>query len=138
MEYIATTSDAPGWTAISEIREELNGFNTDVMKTKYSDIPIRFFFCFRCLTNDSGWESKARLDSSDKCLDIDIVVFYSQFVSLKNDRDAQRKLMGSVLFPFFAVVIRKYSKKVPYLKEYGDDLVNDLRHWLLENNWLFE
>jgi hypothetical protein len=134
--HISLTSDTPSWTDIRKIKTELREFDENVMQKKYSDISIEIAFCFRCLSDSSGWESKAIFHTKELWLGLDVVMQESQFIPIKKNIAAQREIMGKTLFPFFKEVVSKYSKKIPYLKEHGNSLVEDLRIWLIEKKWL--
>ena len=134
--HISLTADTPSWTDIWKIEIELREFDKNVIQKKYADISFEIGFCFRCLSENSGWKSKAIFHKEDLLLRLDVVMQESQFVPVKKNIAAQRKIMGEALFPFFKEVVIKYSKKIPYLKENGNSLVEDLKIWLIENEWL--
>jgi len=78
MKLLGITSDAPGWTYVWEIAQEMMKVETrfalqhpelaaeltplePIIVEKFPDLDFDFGFCFRCLDRDSGWVSKARL-----------------------------------------------------------------------------
>jgi hypothetical protein len=58
------------------------------------------------------------------------------FVPVKKNTPAQRKLIGAAFFTFFAASIQKYEKKLPGLQPVSAQLTADVRQWCADNQWL--
>lgn len=138
MEKLSLTADAPGYLKIWIIEEELLDF-VKVLETKYYSMDFVLWFCFRALKDisiESGWKSKATFYKKDNALSIDLIMPESEFVPFKKDINMQRKIMGKYFYPFFSETIKKYSKKLPTLKPIADELILDMKKFLIEIHWL--
>ena len=86
-----------------------------ILLEQFSHLDFDFCFCFRCLDRDSGWVSKVRLYKNDyshswyslnrveqasRSLGMDIVVYKEDVIPIKNDKDAQKRLLGTEFWPF--------------------------------------
>jgi len=122
-----------------------------ILIEKFSELDIDFSFCFRCLDRNSGWVSKARLWKNDdqnsfnaknniaessRTLGFDIVVYEEDFLQIKKDKDAQKKIIGFELLRFLKLTLPKYIKKIPMTKEEMQNILDTIENWLIKHNWL--
>ena len=135
MERISIQIDSPGYVKVSEISEELLKFSLTI-ETKYNQIDFDFGFCFRVLYTTRGIRSKVRFYKEDRWLGMDLIIALNEFNSYKTNVSMQRLIMGKHFFPFFVENIKKYKSKLPTLKPVAEDLIEDMRLFLIENLWL--
>ena len=135
MERISIQIDSPGYVKVSEISEELLKFSS-IIETKYNQIDFDFGFCFRALYTIRGIRSKVRFYKEDRWLGMDLIMALNEFNSYKTNVSMQRLIMGKHFFPFFVENIKKYKSKLPTLKPVAEDLIEDMRLFLIENLWL--
>ena len=94
MKSFSVTSDAPSWSYVSEISDEMRE-NSKQFAYKHPEIaaekkpigvPLRAAFphldfdigiCFRCLSNNSGWVSKSRMYKNDETADEEYLRHYA-------------------------------------------------------------
>jgi hypothetical protein len=122
-----------------------------ILIKKFPELDFDFGFCFRCLDKNSGWVSKSRLyknDSPDsfnktnnipessRTLGMDIFVYREDFMAIKKDKTAQKKLLGNELISFLRLTLPKYNKKIPMTKEETNDILATIEEWLVKHNWL--
>lgn len=67
---------------------------------------------------------------------MDLIMALNEFNSYKTNVSMQRLIMGKHFFPFFVENIKKYKSKLPTLKPVAEDLIEDMRLFLIENLWL--
>lgn len=138
MERIRLTADCPGYLKVWDIEEELLDFSK-ILNEKYDLIDFEFWFCFRALKNDaiaSGWKSKVAYYKKDAALSFDIIMPESKLVVHKKDTSEQKRIMGHYFFPFLEESIKKYAKKLPTLYSCSDNLIEDMRQFLIQKKWL--
>lgn len=135
MDKIRITSDSPSYLKVSEISKELRAFSL-IVKTKYKQIDFDFVFCFRALYTTRGIRSKVRFEKDSNYLGMDLIMSEDEFNPYKNNVSMQRLIMGRHFFPFFVENIKKYKSKLPTLKPVAEDLIEDMRLFLIENLWL--
>lgn len=135
MDKIRVTSDSPGYVKVSEISKELRVFSSTI-EIKYSQIDFDFLFCFRALYTTEGIRSKVRFEKDSNYLGMDLIMSLDEFNPYKNNVSMQRLIMGRHFFPFFVENIKKYKSKLPTLKPVAEDLIEDMRLFLIENLWL--
>ena len=109
---VFVTSDSPSWTHVFQITGKANKIEKIVRKYPF---PFELGICFRCLEKDSGWKSKSRLSNKYNTLGFDIVVYEEDFISIKKNIDAQKKILGKEFHEYFFNCMRKYEKKFPIL-----------------------
>lgn len=167
MKLLSIAGDFPGWTYISEITGEMVPVSKrfavqhpeiaeqltplePILVKKYPHLDFDFCFCFRCLSRESGWVSKARLykngpDSfnvrnhipeESRTLGMDIVVYVEDFMSIKKDRNAQKIILGKELLRFLKLTLPKYTKKIPMTKEEVSDILVIIETWLIDHHWI--
>ena len=107
---VLVTSDSPSWTAVFKITSEANELEHII---KQYPFPFGLGMCFRCLEKASGWQSKARFSTKYNTLGFDIVVYEEDFVPIKKDIEAQRKIIGQAFHAYFFDSMKKYEKKFP-------------------------
>lgn len=95
-----------------------------------------FVFCFRVLYTTRGIRSKVRFEKDSNYLGMDLIMAEDEFKPYKKNVSMQRMIMGEHFFPFFAENIKKYKYKLPTLKPFVGDLIEDMRLFLIENLWL--
>ena len=132
---VSITSDTPGYLRVSEISKELRAFSL-IVETKYKQIDFDFGFCFRALYTTRGIRSKVRFYKEDRWLGMDLIMAEDEFRPYKKNVSMQRMIMGKYFFPFFAENIKKYKYKLPSLKPFVGELIEDMRLFLIENLWL--
>ncbi|WP_175685716.1 hypothetical protein [Burkholderia anthina] len=130
---IEITYDAPSWTKVDEISEELRGLDA-TLKSKHGSLGIVLVICLRCLSDDIERKSFSRFYTKDSMLVMDICMNENKFVELKKDKDGQRKIVGPEFFEFFRKNITKYEKKILGLN--SEQLIEDVQTWCKENKWI--
>ena len=136
MERISIQIDSPGYIRVSEIAKELLAFSSTI-EAKYNQIDFEFAFCFRALYTVKGINSKVRFyKEQNSWLGMDLIISLDEFNPYKNNVSMQRLIMGRHFFPFFVENIKKYKRKLPTLKPVAEDLIEDMRLFLIENLWL--
>ena len=121
---VLVTSDSPSWTAVFKITSEANELEHIIKQ--YS----------RCLEKASGWQSKARFFTKYNTLGFDIVVYEEDFVPIKKDIEAQRKIIGKAFHAYFFDIMKKYEKKFPILKEINPPFLAEVESWLIQHQWI--
>ena len=122
-----------------------------ILVERFADLDFDISFCFRCLDKNSGWTSKARLWKNDdpnsfnarnkipessRTLGFDVVVYREDFQLLKNDKNAQKLLLGNELMRILKLTLPKYLKKIPMTKEDVHDMLTIIETWLIDYEWL--
>ena len=59
-----------------------------------------------------------------------------EFRPYKRNKSMQRLIMGRYFFPFFCDKLRRYKKKLSTLEPVLEDLIEDMRLFLIEHLWL--
>lgn len=131
---IRTTSDGFKWTSVSNLARELEGLQ--IVLNRFNSFPFNIGICLRALEQDSGWTSKSRHSKSDNYLSIDIVVYEEDLAWVKNDLGLKRKKFGIEFYEFFTSAMKKYEKKFLILREINPTFLNEVKNWLIENNWI--
>ena len=67
---------------------------------------------------------------------MDLIISLDEFNPYKKNVSMQRLIMGRHFFPFFVENIKKYKRKLPTLKPVAEDLIENMRLFLIENLWL--
>ena len=148
------TSDSPSWTQVMKLSAEMEGHEAAYGSKRQrrelaasgsvggmaaivgkNPLPFDIGLCIRCLTRDSGWQSKVRFSSRDKLLGFDIVVYEEDFVPHKKDAAAQCKIIGAEFARFFFPAMRRYEKQFAELKAANPALLPEIENWLRENGW---
>lgn len=108
----------------------------------HSHLDFDFCFCFRCLNRDSGWVSKARLSKNDdshswytlnhveqasRSLGMDIVVYTEDVIPIKNDKAAQKRLLGAEFWSFLQNTLPNEDLNL---------LFSTLHDWLVQQKWI--
>ncbi|MFB2011353.1 hypothetical protein ACEVJK_11160 [Flintibacter sp. P01028] len=124
-----------------------------ILLERFSHLDFDFCFCFRCLDRDSGWVSKARLYKNDdshswytlnrveqasRSLGMDIVIYKEDVIPIKNDKDAQKRLLGTEFWSFLQKTLPKYKKKIPMTDKDLELLLSILHDWLARQGWITE
>ena len=135
MERIRITSDSPGYVKVSDIGEELLAFSV-IIEQNYSELNFVFLFCFRALYSTVGIRSKVRYEKDVSWLGMDLIMPLDEFNPYKNNVSMQRLIMGKHFFPFFSENIKKYKNKLPSLKPVAENLIQDMKLFLIDNLWL--
>lgn len=131
---VDTTSDSPSWTKVFEITDELNGLS-ETLEKKYPNLDLELAVCVRCVPKQLERKDICRYYAKDKILGLDIALDEEDFVSLKKDKMAQRKLIGAAFISFFAESVKKYEKKIPDFQPISMQLIADVHQWCAENEW---
>lgn len=135
MNMVKFTSDSPSFLMVSEIDEEIEAFSK-ILNVKYPHLDFDFGFCFRALYTLIGIRSKVRFDKEDNCLGFDLMMPEEEFLPYKRNKSMQRLIMGRYFFPFFCDKLRRYKKKLSTLEPVLEDLIEDMRLFLIEHLWL--
>ena len=135
MNMVKFTSDSPSFLMVSEIDEEIEAFSK-ILNVKYPHLDFYFCFCFRALYTLIGIRSKVRFDKEDNCLGFDLMMPEEEFLPYKRNKSMQRLIMGRYFFPFFCDKLRRYKKKLSTLEPVLEDLIEDMRLFLIEHLWL--
>ncbi len=135
MIEIDVTSDTPSYLKVSDIAHEVIDFKSTI-NDKYSSLNFDLGFCFRALYSIEGINSKVRFYKKDNWLGMDLIMPESEFNPYKKNIVIQRKIMGLYFFPFFSKNITKYKHKLPTLEPIAENLIEDMRLFLIENLWL--
>lgn len=124
-----------------------------ILLERFSHLDFDFCFCFRCLDRDSGWVSKARLSKNEdsrswytlnhveqalRSLGMDIVIYTEDVIPIKNDKDAQKRLLGTEFWSFLQKTLPKYKKKIPMTDEELNLLLSTLHDWLVRQDWIVD
>ena len=131
---IDTTSDSPSWTKVFQITDELHRLN-EVLEKNYAFLDWELSVCIRCLPKKLERKTFSRFYAKEKMLALDIATDEEEFIPVKNDEAAQRKLIGAAFFAFFEESITKYDKKLPDLAPVSAQLISDVRQWCSEHGW---
>jgi hypothetical protein len=131
---IDTTSDSPSWTKVFDISDELLQL-APLLEEKYAALDWELAVCLRCVPRDLQRKSFCRYYSSDNMFGLDIAMDEEDFVPVKKNTPAQRKLIGAAFFTFFVTSIQKYAKKLPGLQPVSAQLIADVRQWCVDNQW---
>ncbi|CAD0263977.1 hypothetical protein HBO43_13840 [Pseudomonas veronii] len=131
---IDTTSDSPSWTKVFEISDELNSLSK-ILEKKYPSLDWELVVCLRCLPKDLKRQTFCRYYAKDKMFGLDIAMDEEDFISLKKDKAAQRRLIGAAFIKFFVESIKKYEKKLPDLQPVSAQLIADVQQWCSEKEW---
>lgn len=137
MERISIQIDSPGYVKVSNIADELICFSS-IIERKYNQLDFEFAFCFRALYSMEGINLKVRYHKDENWLGMDLAMSLDEFNPYKDNVSMQRRIMGKYFLPFFAENIKKYKSKLPSLKPVSEDLIEDMRLFLIENLWLPE
>ncbi|WP_338510042.1 hypothetical protein VRB09_25035 [Pseudomonas poae] len=131
---IGITSDAPGWSKVSEISKELRSLGS-LAEKKYPSLEWQLVICLRCLPKELERKTFCRYYAKDKMFGLDITMDEEDFIPLKKDKAAQRKLIGAAFIAFFIESIKKYKNKLPNLQPVSAQLIEDVQQWCIENEW---
>ncbi|NHQ89192.1 hypothetical protein [Janthinobacterium lividum] len=131
---VDTTSDSPSWSKVFDISHELQLLGP-LMEEKYPDLDWELFVCLRCLPKDLQRKTFCRYYAGDKMFGLDIAMDEEDFVPVKKDTSAQRKLIGSAFLAFFVASIGKYQKKLPGLQPVAAQVIADVQQWCVDNQW---
>jgi hypothetical protein len=131
---IDTTSDSPSWTKVFQITDELSHLN-DMLEKKYPGLEWELSVCMRCLPKKLERKTFSRYYAQEKMLALDIALDEEEFLPIKNNKAAQRKLIGTAFLTFFIESINKYEKKLPGLQPVSVQLVSDVHDWCIEGGW---
>ena len=131
---VDTTSYSPSWTNVFEITDELNGLS-ETLEKKYPNLDLELAVCVRCVPKKLERKNICRYYGKDKMLGLDIALDEEDFVPLKKDKTAQRKLIGAAFVSFFAESVKKYEKKIPDFQPISMQLIADVHQWCAENEW---
>lgn len=135
MSKITVVSDSPGFLMVWEIGEEIRTFSK-ILNVKYPHLDFDFGFCFRALYTLIGIRSKVRFYKEDNWLGFDLMMPEEEFRPYKRNKSMQRLIMGRYFFPFFCDKLRRYKKKLSTLEPVLEDLIEDMRLFLIEHLWL--
>ena len=137
MSKITTRSDSASFLMVSEIDDELETFSK-ILNVKYPHLDFDFDFCFRALYTLIGIRPKVRFEQEDNCLGFDLMMPEEEFLQYKRNKSMQRLIMGRYFFPFFCDKLRRYKKKLSTLEPVLEDLIENMRLFLIEHLWLPE
>ena len=135
MSKITTRSDSASFLMVSEIDDELETFSK-ILNVKYPHLDFDFDFCFRALYTLIGIRPKVRFEQEDNCLGFDLMMPEEEFLQYKRNKSMQRLIMGRYFFPFFCDKLRRYKKKLSTLEPVLEDLIENMRLFLIEHLWL--
>lgn len=135
MSKITTRSDSASFLMVSEIDDELETFSK-ILNVKYPHLDFDFDFCFSALYTLIGIRPKVRFEQEDNCLGFDLMMPEEEFLQYKRNKSMQRLIMGRYFFPFFCDKLRRYKKKLSTLEPVLEDLIENMRLFLIEHLWL--
>ena len=69
---------------------------------------------------------------------MDIVVYKEDVIPIKNDKDAQKRLLGTEFWSFLQKTLPKYKKKIPMTDKDLELLLSTLHDWLARQGWITE
>lgn len=130
-----TVSDSPSWTKVFQITDELSSLS-DMVEKRYPALEWELSVCMRCLPRNLGRKTFSRYYAQEKMLALDIALDEENFLPVKKNKAAQRKLVGTAFFTFFVESIKKYEKKLPNLQSVSAQLVSDIHEWCIEGEWI--
>lgn len=107
---VDTTSDSPSWTNVFEITDELSGLS-ETLENKYPNLDLEVAVCVRCVPKRLERKNICRYYGKDKMLGLDIALDEEDFVPLKKDKTAQRKLIGGAFVSFLQRASKSTRKK---------------------------
>lgn len=85
-----------------------------------------------------SWYSLNRVEQASRSLGMDIVVYKEDVIPIKNDKDAQKRLLGTEFWPFLQKTLPKYKKKIPMTDKDLELLLSTLHDWLARQGWITE
>lgn len=122
------TLDTHG-TCVGQLRDELLSLE-DLAETW--EFPYDLFFVLRVFPEIYSRKTSRRLDSKANTLQLDISLSYEQYQVLS--KHEQREALGIYLYNYLSESVAKYNKNVD--KEAQNQLLDQEKQWMLENNWL--
>ncbi|WP_178084553.1 hypothetical protein [Pseudomonas sp. CFBP13509] len=108
---------------------------SEILEKKYPSLDWDLAVCMRCVPKKLERKTRCRYYAKDKMLGLDIAMDEEDFVPLKKDKAAQRRLIGAAFIAFFLESIRKYEKKLPNLQPFSAQLIADVQQWCTEKEW---
>lgn len=69
---------------------------------------------------------------------MDIVVYTEDVIPIKNDKEAQKRLLGTEFWSFLQKTLPKYKKKIPMTDKDLELLFSTLHDWLAQHGWITE
>lgn len=122
------TLDTHG-TCVGQLRDEL--LPLEELANTW-EFPYDIFFVLRILPEGYGRKTSRRFDSRDHTLELDISISYEQYQRMS--KHEQREGLGIHLFNYLSESVAKYNKHA--VKENQNQLLDLVKKWMLENNWL--
>jgi hypothetical protein len=122
------TLDTHG-TCVGQLRDELLSLE-DLAETW--EFPYDIFFVLRVLPESYNRKSSRRFDSRDQTLQLDISLSYEQYQAMS--KHEQREALGIYLYNYLSQSVAKYNKHAD--KQAQNQLLAQVKQWMLENNWL--
>lgn len=132
---VKVTSDSPGFIEVGEICYECEAFSM-ILIDKYPMLDFDLLFCFRALYTLIGIRSHVQFHKQYRWLGFDLMMPLDDFRPYKGNKSMQRLIMGRYFFPFFCDKLRRYKKKLSTLEPVLEDLIEDMRLFLIEHLWL--
>lgn len=78
------------------------------------------------------------MEQASRSLGIDIVIYTEDVIPIKNDKDAQKRLLGTEFWSFLQKTLPKYKKKIPITDEELNMLLSTLHDWLVRQEWIVD
>jgi len=122
------TLDTHG-TCVGQLRDELLPLEELAITWKF---PYDIFFVLRVLPESYSRKTSRRFDSRDNTLELDISISYEQYQRMS--KHEQREALGIHLCNYLSKSVAKYNKHAD--KETQNKLLDLVKKWMLENNWL--
>ncbi|MEK3737157.1 MULTISPECIES: hypothetical protein [Paenibacillus] len=122
------TLDTHG-TCVGQLRDEL--LPLEELANTW-EFPYDIFFVLRVLPEGYGRKTSRRFDSRDHTLELDISISYEQYQRMS--KHEQREGLGIHLFNYLSESVAKYNKHAD--KKTQNQLLDLVKKWMLENNWL--
>ncbi|MFC3773376.1 hypothetical protein [Paenibacillus sp. GCM10012303] len=116
-------------TCVGQLRDELLPLEELAETWRF---PYHINVVFRVLPENYGRKTFRRFDSRDHVLDLDISLIYEQY--LRMSKNEQREALGAYLYSYLSESVAKYNKHAD--RETQDQLLDQVKNWMLENNWL--
>lgn len=122
------TLDTHG-TCVGQLRDELLPLEELANTWKF---PYDIFFVLRVLPESYGRKTSRRFDSRDNTLELDISISYEQYQRMS--KHEQREVLAIHLGTYLSDSVAKYNKHAD--KETQNKLLELVKKWMHENNWL--
>ncbi|GGG69723.1 hypothetical protein [Paenibacillus radicis (ex Gao et al. 2016)] len=116
-------------TCVGQLRDELLPLE-ELAETW--EFPYNIHFVLRVLPESYERKTFRRFDSRDHALYLDISITYEQYQRMS--KNEQREALGIYLYHYLTESIAKYKKHAD--KATQDQLLIQVKNWMLENNWL--